>query len=98
MTEEVAIELELNYTIEKVTDVDKLKEFDLRVGCLFSYCPGCNFLKEKRLDSSLAFVPALVLNGDLKLHSCMPSREVLRDILSKYVPQCRKIWRTNDLH
>jgi hypothetical protein len=85
IAEEIAQELGLNYTIEKVTDADRLMDFDLRVGCLFSYCPGCNFLKEKRPESSHAFVPALVLNGQLKLHSCLPSKEVLRDILSEYV-------------
>ncbi len=85
IAEETAEELGLKYTIEKVTDADRLMDFDLRVGCLFSYCPGCNFLREKRLESSHAYVPALVLNGHLKLHSCLPSKEVLRDILSEYV-------------
>ena len=85
IAEEAAKELGLNYTIEKVTDANRLMEFDLRVGCLFSYCPGCNFLREKRLESSKAYVPALVLNGHLKLHSCLPSKDVLREILSEYV-------------
>jgi hypothetical protein len=83
IAEDIAIELGLNYTIEKVTDADRLLDFDLRVGCLLSYCPGCNFLKGKRPASPHAYVPALVLNGQLKLHSCLPSKEALRDILSE---------------
>lgn len=85
IAEDTAKELGLTYTIEKVTDADRLTDFDLRVGCLLRYCPGCNFLKEKRLESSHAYVPALAVNGQLKLHSCLPSKEVLRDILRKYV-------------
>lgn len=85
VAEEAAKELELNYTIEKVTDADRFADFDLRVGCLLRYCPGCNFLREKRPESTHAFVPALVLNGHLKLHSCLPSKEVLKEILSEYV-------------
>jgi hypothetical protein len=83
MVEETAKELGLNYTIEKVTDADRLTDFDLRVGCLLRYCPGCNFVREKRPESTHAYVPALVLNGRLKLHSCLPSKEVLKEILSE---------------
>jgi hypothetical protein len=84
IAEEIAKAFGLNYTIERVTDSDRLMDYNLRVGCLLAYCPGCNFLSEKRPDSSHAYVPALVLNGHLKLHSCFPSQEILKDILSEY--------------
>ncbi len=82
--DETARELGLHYSLEKVTDSHRIKDYHLIVRCIF-YCPGCHVSSYGWPESSKMYAPALVINGQLKLHSCMPSRELLREILSEFI-------------
>jgi hypothetical protein len=82
--DETARDLGLNYSLEKVTDFNRIKDYHLIVRCVF-YCPGCHVLSYGWPKSSGMYAPALVVNGHLKLHSCIPSRELLEEILSEYI-------------
>ena len=84
MVDETARDLGLNYSLEKVTDSNRLTDYHLTVRCIYGYCPGCHVLNYGWQKSSDMYAPALVLNGHLKLHSCIPSRELLKEILSEY--------------
>lgn len=81
MVDETASNLGLNYGLEKVTDSHRLTDYHLSVRCIYGYCPGCHVLNYGWQKSSDIYVPALVINGHLKLHSCIPSRELLKEIL-----------------
>ena len=83
--DETARDLGLNYSLEKVTDSNRLMDYHLTMRCIYGYCPGCHILNYGWLKSSNMYVPALVLNGHLKLHSCLPSKERVKDILSEYI-------------
>lgn len=85
VVDETARELGLNYRLEKVTDLKRLDDYHLTVRCIYGYCPGCHVMNYGWQKSSGTYTPALVVNGDLKLHSCLPSKEMIRDILSEYM-------------
>jgi hypothetical protein len=84
LIDETARDLGLNYSLEKVTDSNRMNEYHLIVRCIF-YCPGCHVLSYGWPKSSKMYAPALVINGHLKLHSCIPSRGLLREILAEYI-------------
>lgn len=87
LIEETAKDLGLEYTLEKVHYQPKMKEHHLFNRCTITYCPGCNNLNKvpKYGDASAKYMPALVINDKIVLHSCVPSKEALKDILSKYL-------------
>ena len=85
--EETAKELGLEYTLEKVGYQQEMKEHDLFNRCTIGYCPGCNNKNRynKYGDHSAKYMPALVINDEIVLHSCVPSKNALKNILSKYL-------------
>lgn len=87
LIEETAKDLGLKYTLEKVPYQLKMKEQHLFNRCTITYCAGCNnFNRFKKYgDDSAKYMPALVINDEIVLHSCVPSKDTLKDILSKYL-------------
>ncbi len=87
MIEEAAEDLGLKYTLEKVAYQQEMKEHYLFNRCTIGYCPGCNHLNRftKYGDPSARYMPALVINNEIVLHSCVPSKDALKNILSKYL-------------
>ncbi|CUH94815.1 hypothetical protein P22_0881 [Propionispora sp. 2/2-37] len=81
--EKIAQSLNLTYTIEKIEDDEQLRRYAVYIGCLIGYCPGCNYVP--RDSSADKYTPALVINGELKLHSCFPSDEIFIKLLSEYL-------------
>ena len=82
LVEKAANKLGLNYTIEKIIDPEILDKYDVSIGCLYGYCPGCNTVNEDEPDKM--HTPALAVNGRVRLHSCFPEDEEFEKILSEY--------------
>lgn len=76
---EILDKLNMDYTIEKIIDPEIMKQYDVSIGCLYGYCPGCNFVNEDSKEDK--YTPALVINGQLKIHSCFPEYKVFKDII-----------------
>jgi hypothetical protein len=87
LIEETAKDLGLKYTLEKVPYQQEMKDHQLFNRCTITYCAGCNNLNRymKYSDASTKYMPALVINDEIVLHSCVPSKDALKDILSKYL-------------
>lgn len=87
LIEETAQDLGLKYTLEKVSYHPQMKADHLFNRCTITYCAGCNNLNKsmKYGDASAKYMPALVINGEIVLHSCVPSKDALKSILSKYL-------------
>lgn len=85
-TIETADKLGLKYRIERVTDNEVLKAYDVYNRCKSgAYCPGCNRLNDFRFgDDSTMYAPALVIDGKVVLHSCIFTKEVVEGVLSGY--------------
>jgi hypothetical protein len=85
-TIEAADKLGLKYKIERVTDNEVLKSYDVYNRCKSgAYCPGCNRLNDFRYgDDSTMFAPALVINGQVVLHSCIFTKDVVEGVLARY--------------
>lgn len=83
LVKEIAEELNLNYTIEKIIEPEIMSKYSVTIGCLFGYCPGCNFVNKNDVEEK--HTPALVINGELRVHSCFPEMKIFRGILSKYL-------------
>jgi hypothetical protein len=89
LIEETVKELGLKYMLEKVPYQQKMREQQhLFNRCTITYCAGCNnFNKYGNYgDASVKFMPALVINDEMVLHSCVPSKDELIKILSQYLP------------
>ena len=87
LIEETVKDLGLKYTLEKVPYEQKMKEHHLFNRCTITYCAGCNNFNRftKYGDASAKYMPALAINDEIILHSCVPSKDELKDILSKYL-------------
>lgn len=87
LIEETAQALGLKYTLEKVAYKPEMKEQHLFNRCTITYCAGCNNFDRfgKYGDPSAMYMPALEINGKIVLHSCVPSKDELKNILSKYL-------------
>lgn len=83
LVKDIAEVLNLNYTIEKIIDSEVMSKYSVAIGCLYGYCPGCNFVNTD--DVGEKYTPALVINGELKIYSCFPEKEVFKGILSEYL-------------
>jgi hypothetical protein len=88
-TIEVADKLGLKYRIERVTNNDTLKAYGVFNRCKSgAYCPGCNRLNDFRFgDDTTIYAPALVVDGEVILHSCIFTKDVVEGVLSRYVDQ-----------
>lgn len=82
LVEKAAARLGLDYTIEKIIDPEILDKYNVSIGCLYGYCPGCNTVNEDEPDKM--HTPALAVNGSVRLHSCFPEEEEFEKILSEY--------------
>lgn len=82
--EKVANEFNIEYSIDKIMDYNKIHEYGVDLGCLMGYCPGCNFLEREK---GIRYTPALVINGKVKLHSCFPSKEQIEEVLNNLLQQ-----------
>lgn len=83
VVEKTAQELGLAYRIEKIEAEDILRrEYNVYVGCLIGYCPGCNHAP--RDSATDRYTPALVLNGKLVLHSRFPDESEFRKLLAEF--------------
>lgn len=82
LVEQAAQKLKLVYKIEKIIDPEILDNYDVSIGCLYGYCPGCNTVNEDEPDKM--HTPALVVNGKVRVHSSFPDEEVFEKILSEY--------------
>lgn len=85
-TIETADKLGLKYRIERVTDNDVLKAYEVYNRCKSgAYCPGCNRLNDFRFgDDKTMYAPALVIDGKVVLHSCIFTKDVVEGALSIY--------------
>jgi len=88
LIEKTAKGLGLQYTLEKVPYQQEMREQHLFNRCTITYCAGCNnFNKYGNYgDASVKFMPALVINDEMVSHSCVPLKDELIKILSKYLP------------
>lgn len=88
-TIDAAEKLGLKYKIERITDNEILKVYDVSNRCKSgAYCPGCNRLNDFRFgDDTTMYAPALVVDGEVVLHSCIFTKEVVEGVLSRYVDQ-----------
>lgn len=68
-------------TISKIDDPEELKKYNISIRCLFGYCPGCNAPLDKNDTSK--YVPALIINDQVKLHSCFPMEDKLKEIIEE---------------
>ena len=59
-----------------------LKKYGLADRCLIGYCAGCNF---QQSFGDERYMPALIIDGTVVLHSCLPSDEVLDGVLKEYL-------------
>lgn len=81
--EQLAKQLGLTYTIELVTDPAVHRQYQVFVGCLYGYCPGCNRLHAERQPDE-HFTPALVINDTLELSSSFPEDEEIERCLLRH--------------
>ena len=56
-----------------------LENNKLNYRCALHYCPGCNFFNTGKTDKQ--FLPSLVIDDEVVIHSCMPLSERIRDTL-----------------
>ena len=80
--EDVARDLGLEYTAEKVTEESAWKALGLEEACLFAYCPGCRTM---HTDPAIRNRPALEVNGELKFWNIPATDEQLRSCLEQYL-------------
>ncbi|MEA4925849.1 MAG: hypothetical protein VB084_11120 [Syntrophomonadaceae bacterium] len=87
LIEKTAKELGLQYTLEKVPYQEQMKEDHLFNRCTITYCRGCNNFGRfgQYGDPSAKYMPALVINDETVSHSCVPSKDELKNILLKYL-------------
>ena len=57
--------------------------YDLCDRCRIAYCCGCNFFPESEPDDK--YMPALVVNGSVQLHSCFPTKEKIDEIITSHL-------------
>ena len=85
LIEKAANKLGLHYTLEKITDENQMEKYGLALRCLLAYCPGCEALDQCGFGSdSEMWVPAMVINGQIALHSRVPTEEEIKTVLSAY--------------
>lgn len=80
--EKIISDNSIHATIELFTDTQTIANYGVTNGCRTIYCPGCNHVN--RDDKELFYTPALFINDELVLHSCMPKKNQLTDILESY--------------
>ncbi len=87
LIEKTAKELGLQYTLEKVPYQEQMREDHLFNRCTITYCRGCNNFGRfgQYGDPSAKYMPALVINDEMVSHSCVPSKDELKNILLKYL-------------
>jgi thioredoxin family protein len=84
MIEQTVKDLGLSYTIKKTENPQQISEYGVSQGCLYGYCPGCNAINEDRKEHE-KYTPALVINGDLVLHSSFPPVEKLKESIKAFI-------------
>ena len=84
-TIEIADKLGLRYRIERITDNEVLKGYGVHNRCKSgAYCPGCNRLNDFRFgDDITKYAPALVADGEVILHSCIFTKDVVEGVLTR---------------
>ena len=59
-----------------------LEKYGLADRCLIGYCAACNF---QQSFGDERYMPALIIDGTVVLHSCLPSDDVLDEVLKEYL-------------
>lgn len=62
--------------------LEMLERFGLNDRCTIGYCAGCNFQQSYGDEK---YMPALIIDGRLVLHSCFPGRDALDEVMKKYL-------------
>ena len=62
--------------------LEMLKKCGLADRCLIGYCAGCNF---QQSFGDERYMPALIIDGMVVLHSCLPSDDALDEVLKDYL-------------
>lgn len=76
---ETAKNLNIEFTIRKISDESEISRWGVSQGCLLGYCPGCHSIAAE--TPSEKFTPALVVNGELKTHGGYHGKEEIERIL-----------------
>ncbi|MCR4883592.1 MAG: hypothetical protein K6A68_08480 [Clostridiales bacterium] len=84
---ECADSLELNYTLEIVTDMEQIRQQGYENVCTIGYCPGCGKIKQflKVQKKRPPTVPVLTANGELLFRDIPPTDEALCLKLKRFV-------------
>ena len=74
---EAAEESQIKYSIRKIEDADEIEKWGITQGCLLGYCPGCHKIAADNPDQK--FTPALVVNGEVKIHGGYHGKEEIKN-------------------
>ncbi|MBF7097369.1 thioredoxin family protein [Alkalibacter mobilis] len=77
--ESIVKKMGLDHSIQKIEDEDLMKAYDVTINCMYGYCPGCKYNNE---GSNKKHTPALVVDGELKIHSEFPFDDVFEEVFA----------------
>ena len=80
---EVAKSLDLDCRVEKIIDEEQINQRGFCNDCGGAYCPGCKALQEYR-DEAVQYLPVLVINGQIVIHSHIASREEIEEAICRF--------------
>lgn len=73
-----------HYTIERVTDPERLRVQGIELMCCDAYCMGCKVLHASYTEQGIICAPALVINGAVVFANTPPDDKTLRELLAVY--------------
>lgn len=81
MVQDIVDGMGLDLEVRKVVDPEEMKRYGVHMGCSNAYCPGCNAINIGR--GKERYTPALVVDGQVVLHSGFPPRPQIEERLKQ---------------